>query len=81
MQFFVAVGSTWRLDDERILTGTKEFTCLLGIGQRMKAWSLHRSVNIYTIQFNSIQLYFITTYHYKLNSGLLTCKSKNGLRM
>ena len=37
----------------------------------------HGALYIMILIFNSIQFYFNTTYLYKVNSGVLTCKSKN----
>ena len=38
------------------------------------------SIQFNSIQFNSIQFNFNTTYLYKVNSKVLTCKRKNRLR-
>lgn len=57
IQLFAAVGSTWKLDDERILTGIEQFTGrLYGGGPRVKEVDVAREVKVKKICGSSLHL-------------------------
>ena len=57
IHIFVAVGSTWTLNDDHIVTGIEEFTCrLYGVGPRVKQVGVAREIKVKNICGSNVDL-------------------------
>ena len=57
IHIFAAVGSTWTLDDDHIVTGIEEFTCrFYGVGPRVRRIDVAREIKVKNIYGSNIDL-------------------------
>ena len=57
IDIFAAVGFTWTLDDDHIVTGIEEFTCrLYGVGPRVKQVDVAREIKVKNICGSNVDL-------------------------